>query len=151
MINSAFNADESNSFFKSLELNEDNGHMVLKGGKRVPIGTVRGNYTKTANGWVHRKNLKGNKSESSSSNSSKDKKKDNKNGKSTTIEVDWANDEGLSPEKFAKPYNLKVKKVTDNGPGGGYPVYRFSGSEKDLKSFLENVYGDDDIDTYKVK
>lgn len=58
-------------------------------------------------------------------------------------------------KKHAAKYNLKVKHITDNGPGGGAHVVHLKGKKEDAHKFISKHYDDsadhDDIeDMYRV-
>jgi len=77
------------------------------------------------------------------------------------INLDWV-DDAMSQEmgveelcaivstevaKFAP--NIKISLVTNDGPGGGAPIFEFEGNEVNLRKFLHDCYcqnGAEDID-----
>ncbi len=70
-----------------------------------------------------------------------------------SIELDWANEEASpDPEaearELAANFGLTMSVVTEKGPGGGWPVYRFSGPCDVIVAFLFN-YTFDKVDRKK--
>lgn len=58
-----------------------------------------------------------------------------------TVELDWAGDE--SPLGFAKRYGLEVELLQEESPGGGWPLYAFTGTIYDLRRMCRDYAGDD--------
>ena len=64
-----------------------------------------------------------------------------------SIELDWA-DEDANPDleasgrRSAATFNLTMEVVVEEGPGGGWPVYRFTGRREDIVALLGNYEPD---------
>lgn len=57
-----------------------------------------------------------------------------------SIELDWANEDADDLETDARivavRFNLTMDIVAEEGPGGGWPVYRFEGRCSDIVAML---------------
>lgn len=66
-----------------------------------------------------------------------------------SIELDWA-DEDANPDletsarRSAATFNLTMEVVAEHGPGGGWPVYRFTGRQEDIVAMLGNYAPDEE-------
>jgi len=60
-----------------------------------------------------------------------------------TIELDVSWDSADDVEHYAAKFGLRTKLVDPEGPGGGNPIYSFTGTEDQLRSYLK-VYTADD-------
>jgi len=72
-------------------------------------------------------------------------KRGTRKGNDLTIEMDIAYDYAPTiamvtslVKKDAQPFNVQVRLVKEIGPGGGYPLYAFTGAEDDLRSYLKS-------------
>ena len=64
-----------------------------------------------------------------------------------SLELDVAYDDTLEQQLFDLALDLEsitYRVVEPNGPGGGWPVVRFAGSEGDIRSLVARYSPDDD-------
>ena len=63
-----------------------------------------------------------------------------------TVVMDATDPKSKTLKKLLKKYNVKMKVLTMNGPGGGNPEIEMEGSKEDLQSILADPNGWDDAD-----
>lgn len=61
-----------------------------------------------------------------------------------TVVMDAIDPKSKTLKKLLKKYNVKLKVLTMNGPGGGHPEVEMTGSREDLQSILADPNGWDD-------
>ena len=61
-----------------------------------------------------------------------------------TVVMDAIDPKSKTLKKLLKKYNVKLKVLTMNGPGGGWPEVEMTGSREDLQSILADPNGWDD-------
>jgi hypothetical protein len=61
-----------------------------------------------------------------------------------TVVMDAIDPKSKTLKKLLKKYNVKMKVLTMNGPGGGHPEVEMTGSREDLQSVLADPNGWDD-------
>ena len=61
-----------------------------------------------------------------------------------TVVMDAMDPKSKTLKKLLKKYNVKMKILTMNGPGGGWPEVEMTGSREDLQSILADPNGWDD-------
>lgn len=65
-----------------------------------------------------------------------------------TIEIDVAGDEDHDTltRRIADRHNCSVKLLKEIGPGGGNPLYLFTGTRRTLTGLIKDFYQDIDTD-----
>lgn len=49
-------------------------------------------------------------------------------------------------EETSKEFNLESKLITENGPGGGNPLYEFKGTKTNLRNMVDKYFVQDNLD-----
>lgn len=73
----------------------------------------------------------------------------------TTIELDIVNEsealDVILPRMTEGYDGITYSVVTLDGPGGGWPLVRFTGPRNSIQAMLDNEYVGDPIETYEVR
>ena len=74
----------------------------------------------------------------------------------TTVELDTVAD-GIygstgaeAGEVITRGYDVTFEVVTENGPGGGNPIIRYTGPKDEVRRMVEEHYGLDTVEDYKL-
>lgn len=69
-----------------------------------------------------------------------------------SFDIDWADEGDPFGKDYANARGLKVKTINRNGPGGGWPIIRFSGTEAAIRKAAADCDAGDDcvIDSVEV-
>jgi hypothetical protein len=57
-----------------------------------------------------------------------------------TAELDTMDFQMPSFQKYLKTHNIKAKVINPNGPGGGWPVVKYTGKRKDLENMIRDRF-----------